>query len=92
MIEYNKLKKEYLSKYVRCVVYPNRASTQIHHTRGRLGDMLCNIKWWLPLSWEGHRWIHDNPAEARLRGFDFNKFAIFEDIEDLYVHRFFPPV
>lgn len=92
MKEYNKLRIQYLSKFVRCAVYPQKASTQIHHTRGRLGNMLCDIKWWLPVSQEGHRWIHDNPAEARTRGLDFSKFGIVVDIEDLLVYKFFPLV
>lgn len=39
-----------------------------HHIRGRLGSLLCDTRYWLACSEAGHRWIHDNPSEARKHG------------------------
>lgn len=41
---------------------------EIHHTRGRLGSLLTDKRYWLAVSKQGHRWIHSNITEARKRG------------------------
>lgn len=41
---------------------------EVHHKRGRRGDLLCDERFWMPVSKQGHRWIHEHPAEARRRG------------------------
>lgn len=53
-----------------CVVYqrPNPA-TQCHHLRGRVGSLLMDKRFWLPVSAEGHNWIHENMEQARKLGF-----------------------
>lgn len=65
--EYTKLRKEFLSQHTRCAVYPNLQANQIHHSRGRIGRLLCDMRWWIPVSQEGHRWIEENHREARTR-------------------------
>lgn len=42
--------------------------TEIHHTRGRLGSLLMDKRFWMAVSKAGHRYIHSHPAEARRRG------------------------
>ena len=51
----------------RCPVTNERA-TEIHHTNGREYERLNDVKNWLAVSRKGHRWIHDNPKEAREKG------------------------
>lgn len=41
---------------------------EVHHMRGRRGDLLRDRRFWLAVSKQGHRWIHSHPAEARARG------------------------
>lgn len=41
---------------------------EIHHTRGRAGSLLLDERFWLPLSKQGHRWVHENMNEARKHG------------------------
>jgi hypothetical protein len=41
---------------------------EVHHVRGRLGPLLTDRRWWMAVSKAGHRWLHQNPAEARKRG------------------------
>ncbi len=45
-----------------------RLVSQVHHTRGRRGDLLLNQKYWMPVSDIGHRFIHDNIDMARVAG------------------------
>lgn len=40
----------------------------VHHTRGRVGTLLCDERFWLALCDHCHRWVHDNPEEARSVG------------------------
>jgi hypothetical protein len=56
----------------------HRIGTEVHHIRGRLGKLLLDQNYWLAVSAEGHRWIHDHPGEARAHGWlcakgDWNK-------------------
>lgn len=44
-------------------------STEVHHRRGRIGSMLVNEAYFLPVCRECHRWIHDHPSEARMKGY-----------------------
>lgn len=41
---------------------------EVHHTRGRIGTLLNDERYWLAVSLIGHRWIHEHPQAARERG------------------------
>jgi hypothetical protein len=41
---------------------------EVHHTRGRAGGLLCDERFWIALSKQGHRWVHENIEESRKRG------------------------
>jgi hypothetical protein len=43
-------------------------ATQCHHYQGRRGRLLLYERFWIPVSWEGHRWIDEHRAEARALG------------------------
>lgn len=66
--EYNKEVKIWLVGKM-CAVFPNRKATQCHHKRGRIGKLLLDKRYWLPVSDEGHRKIENNPDWARENGF-----------------------
>lgn len=38
---------------------------EVHHTRGRIGRLLIEEKFWVGVSKAAHRWIHDNIDAAR---------------------------
>ena len=40
-------------------------ATQCHHYQGRRGMLLLHAPFWIPVSWEGHRWIEDHREQAR---------------------------
>ena len=41
-------------------------ATQCHHYRGRRGRLLLYEPFWIPVSWEGHRWIDEHREQARV--------------------------
>ncbi len=43
-------------------------ATQCHHYQGRRGMFLLDEPFWIPVSWEGHRWIDDHREQARALG------------------------
>ncbi len=44
------------------------ALNEVHHMRGRAGSLLTDERHWMAVSKQGHRWVHEHPAEARERG------------------------
>jgi hypothetical protein len=40
-------------------------ATQCHHYQGRRGMLLLYEPFWIPVSWEGHRWINEHREQAR---------------------------
>ena len=71
--QYKAQAKQFLAGQI-CAVFPwsgnrPRPATQVHHVRGRLGKLLLDQMYWLPVSAVGHRWIHDHPDEARRMGY-----------------------
>lgn len=72
--EYSKLRKVFLEVNPKCAVYPDKAATTVHHSRGRATiALLLNTDYWVPASMEGHVWIETHPIEAKERGFSFNR-------------------
>ncbi|TXH49972.1 MAG: hypothetical protein E6Q97_21345 [Desulfurellales bacterium] len=65
--QYSPIRAKFLAINSRCAVFPYQRATEIHHSRGRIGRLLNMTEFWVPVSREGHRWINDNPAEARNR-------------------------
>lgn len=65
--KYDKLRKEYLSLHQNCE-FPNctAKSIEIHHICGRVGENL--FRFFLAVCRPHHRWIHDNPKEAKELG------------------------
>lgn len=44
------------------------ASTEVHHKAGRYGGNYLDVTTWAAVCSESHRWIHDNPAQAKAEG------------------------
>jgi hypothetical protein len=65
--EYGKLRKEFLAANPRCAVFPTEMASQVHHRKGR-GKFYLDVSTWLAVSDAGHRFLHDNPAIAREKG------------------------
>jgi hypothetical protein len=41
---------------------------EVHHVRGRSGALLMDKTWWMAISKQGHRWVHQHPRQAAERG------------------------
>ena len=73
--EYLRLRKEFLGAHPYCeacqIVWskwlPVHPATDVHHMEGR-GVNFLRVEMWLPVCRKCHRWIHDNPSEARRLG------------------------
>lgn len=76
MAVYNAIKEMFLRNddYCRCGRCVSREmpmgliATEIHHKKGRAGWLLVDIRYWVQVSKECHRWIHDHPEEATKLG------------------------
>lgn len=75
MREYRRLRTAWIETFrgARCMVAQAvnigyREISEVHHIRGRSGKLLIATRYWLPVSREGHQWIHDNRREAIARG------------------------
>lgn len=70
-LEYKKLRADFLIDNPWCAWGLKQnppqhiRATSIHHTRGRLGRLLNDTRFWLAVSNEGHEWIHNHINEAR---------------------------
>ena len=48
-------------------------SNQIHHQKGRIGDLLWNMNFFVALCDNCHRWIEIHPKQAKELGFSLNR-------------------
>lgn len=64
--EYAKVREEVVTGVCACCVR-NEAS-EVHHMRGRAGSLLTDKRHLVAVCNECHRWIHENPNEARKAG------------------------
>lgn len=50
-------------------------ATQIHHKKGRIGELLLNILFWLGVCHACHEWIENNREEAMEKGFSIKRIT-----------------
>jgi hypothetical protein len=67
--EYAIRRHAFLAANPMCAVFPQLLATELHHSKGRVGKYLLDESTWYAVSFDGHKWIHANVAEARERGF-----------------------
>lgn len=67
--EYIRKKKRYIKANPICHVCYDRPATQVHHSRGRVGTLLTNERYWLAVCFPCHKCIHSNISWARAEGF-----------------------
>lgn len=68
--EYLQLRQEFLAKHPKCVVFPALNSCDVHHSFGRRGALLTEVRLWIPVSRLGHQFIDANRNEARKRSWN----------------------
>ena len=75
---YLRLRKEFLNKPENqfCKAHLEGCSlmaTDIHHIKGRLGDLLCDVNYFLPVCRNCHSIIENSPLLAKELGFSQNR-------------------
>lgn len=77
--EYNKERKIYLSENSNCELKVlgvcTHVATTIHHSRGRIGKLLLDKKWWKRGCLECHKWVEEHPEKAKELKLSFNRFT-----------------
>lgn len=76
---YLKLRASYLTAHSYCQAKTDNCSynsTEIHHRRGRIGNDLTDVNYFLAVCRNCHNWIEDNPKEAKELGFSVSRLSI----------------
>ena len=52
-----------------CAAMPcNEMAEEVHHARGRIGSLLLDERFWIPLCQKHHEQVHRQPEWARTQG------------------------
>lgn len=75
--EYRLIREWYLTLIPWCERC-GKPSQEVHHTKGKLGTLLADERFFMATCRACHTWIHEHPKEARLQGWlcekgDWNK-------------------
>lgn len=70
--KYNANRIVFIQKNPVCAVSDNPA-TQVHHMKGRDGDLLLDERFWLPVSADAHEEIERNPKWAFDMGYSLSR-------------------
>jgi hypothetical protein len=72
--EYLILRVDFLAKTENQVCpITKQQTTDIHHKKGRIGKLFLDTRYWIAVSRNGHRWIEENPIEAKKLGYSLNR-------------------
>jgi len=50
-------------------------ATEVHHKKGRIGKLLLDIRFWLPVTPDCHKKIELNPEWAKEKGYSLSRLA-----------------
>jgi hypothetical protein len=69
LAKYRKVRNEFMRRPENqfCPV-TGEPTTDVHHIKGRMGDLLWDVEFFLAVSRRGHTHIHEHPEEAREKG------------------------
>ena len=80
--EYSKEAKAYKELHPFCqATLPNictNHTSDVHHKAGRIGALLLNQKYWMPVCRPCHNWIEEHAKKARALGFRLSKTDDYE--------------
>jgi hypothetical protein len=85
--QYRKRIKAFIEGFRFCpVMYYVQGSrcrpNQVHHTKGRDGDLLLDERFWMAVCERGHRKINEEPKWAQKCGFRFTKgYGLHDQLE-----------
>lgn len=66
---YRDRRDDYFKMFPVCE-FPECNSTEItlHHMKGRIGDLLCDMRYFKSLCMKHHEWVENNPEQAKKMG------------------------
>lgn len=71
-------KEKYMKEHPMCeagIICKHKTESQdIHHKKGRNGDLLTDINFFLAVCRKDHEWIENNPIEAKKLGFSLSRY------------------
>ena len=70
--KYKAIRYEYLHMHPLCGRCGGMAS-EIHHRKGRSGEMLNDTKFFMPVCRDCHNWIESNPTKAKENGYSISR-------------------
>ena len=74
--KYRKLRDEYMTVNSVCEVRGcKRKATDLHHMKGRVGEDLTNVDYFLAVCRPCHTWIEEHPAEAKEQGYSTDRLS-----------------
>jgi hypothetical protein len=68
---YKEKREKFLERYPKCqagIEGCTKYSSQVHHRRGRLGELLINTEYFLAVCYSCHHYIEMHPLEAKEKG------------------------
>lgn len=71
--EYRRVRLKFIKENPRCAV-TGREATEIHHMKGRIGDLLTDTRYFLPVCRDAHQKIELNPEWAKENGYSLNRY------------------
>jgi hypothetical protein len=71
---YLKIRDEYLKNNPICERCYKRKATQIHHQKGKLNNLLCDVRYFMAVDLICHQWIENNREEAYQLGYLLKRY------------------
>lgn len=73
-LKYHVLRTEFLGKKENSICpVTGEKTTEVHHKKGRVGNLFLDTNFWLAVSRNGHKMIEENPEWAKENGFSVNR-------------------
>ena len=70
--EYKKLRDKFMSENTECTRCGNEA-TDCHHKKGKIGNDLLDVRYFLALCRQCHSWVEQHPKESKELGYSLNR-------------------
>lgn len=75
--EYGIIRALFLDQNPICQVKNCRGPSQeVHHKKGRIGELLTDVRYFLAVCNPHHRYIENHPIEAKAHGYSLSRLAI----------------
>lgn len=52
-----------------------KPTTDVHHSKGRVGSLFLDERYWIALSREGHKYVEENPEWAKMNGLSLSRLS-----------------